>query len=60
MVLEYLPAFTPKTTQMSVNIPYMEHLGMKVFAMVRIPRQWRIPAELLEMGPNLTTKLINA
>jgi hypothetical protein len=39
MVLEYLPAFTPKTTQMSVNIPYMERLGMKVFAMVRIPRQ---------------------
>ena len=27
MVLEYLPTFALKVTQMWVNIPYMEHMG---------------------------------
>ena len=27
--MDYLPAFTPKMAQMQVNIPYMEHLGLK-------------------------------
>ena len=26
--MEYLPTFTPQMTQMLLNIPYMEHLGM--------------------------------
>jgi hypothetical protein len=25
--MEYLPTFTPKITQMQVNIPYMDHMG---------------------------------
>ena len=29
VVLEYLPTSTLKITQMSVNIPYMENMGMK-------------------------------
>ena len=28
--MEYLPTFTPKMAQMLVNIPYMEHLGLKI------------------------------
>jgi hypothetical protein len=47
-VLEYLPIFAQKITQIYVNIPYMEHMGTKsveTYEHVNTTR-WYPPPEL--------------